>query len=250
MVRVAVYSILAILAIVSVIPQYVKEVKPNLINTYVFQANAFLNGKLSVGNADELDAYELSLFKGKKYVFLPPFPAVVLMPFVAIWGVKTHVTIIGLSLAIFSVFILKKIFEQLQIQEEKIPWLICAFVLGSAYWWCFHRSGAPWLTAHVVAVACILLAIHEALGKGRGFLTGMFLGMAILSRQLSVYSTIFLCCALWNGGVDKRTETNRKKILNIVLLFVGTGIWILLYLAFNWARFGSPFDTGYAHIPL
>jgi len=248
LVRIAVYSVLTILAIVTVIPRYVIEVRPNLINIYVFQANAFLHGKLSVGNADELGAYELSLFKGKKYVSLPPFPAVVLMPFVAIWGIKTHVTLIGLFLALFSGFILKKILKQLQTPKERIPWLICAFILGSPYWWCFHRSSAPWFTAQVVAVACVLLAVHEALGKGRGFLTGMYLGMAILSRQLSVYSMVFVCCALWTGGVEERIETNRKKILNVTLFLLGIGIWISLYLVFNWARFDNPLDTGYAYI--
>jgi hypothetical protein len=248
LIRIAVYSILTVLVIVTVIPQYLKEVKPGLINTYVFQADAFLHGKLAVGDADELGCYELSLFEGKKYVCLPPFPAVLLMPFVAIWGVKTHVTVIGLFLALFSAFILKKILEQLQIEKEKIPWLLCAFILGTAYWWCVHRSGAPWLTAQVIAIACILLAIHEALGKGRGFLTGTFLGMAMLSRQLSVYSAIFLCCALWNGGANGRITSNRKRAWNIGFFFLGAGIWILTYLAFNWARFGNPFDTGYAYI--
>jgi hypothetical protein len=249
LIRIVVYSILAILVIVTVIPQYIKEVGPEFTNPYLLQADAFLNGRLSVGDADELGGYELSLFKGKKYVFLPPFPAVLLMPFVAVLGVETtHVTLLGLSLAILSVFILKRIFEQLQIQKEKIPWLICAFILGSAYWWCFCRSSAQWLTAQVVAVACMLLAIHEALGKGRGFLAGMFLGMAILSRQLSLYSAIFLCCALWNRGGDGGVGANRRRIQNITLFFVGTGICISLYLAFNWARFGNPFDTGYSYI--
>jgi hypothetical protein len=146
------------------------------------------------------------------------------MPVVAIWGMNTHFTYLGLALALSTILILKRVLEQLQIDKEKIPWLICAFVVGSAYWWCIRRSGSPWLTAHIVAVTCVLLAIHEALGKGRGFIVGMFLGMAILSRQLSVYSTIFLCCALWHGGVNGTTASNRKRILNIALFFTGTGI--------------------------
>jgi len=250
MLRIVVYSILTIMVIVTTIPNYIERVREGFVSIHVLQADAFLHGRLSVGDAHELEAHELAVFEGKKYVHLPPFPAVVLMPFVAIWGMNTHFTYVGLSLALFAVVILKRILEQLQIDKEKIPWLICAFVAGSAYWWCIRRSGTPWLTAHVVAVICVLLAIHEALGKGRGFLTGMFLGMAILSRQLSVYSTIFLCCALWNGGLNGTIALNRKRTLNIILFFMGTGIWISLYLAFNWARFGSPFDTGYAYIPL
>ncbi|MHC4165851.1 MAG: glycosyltransferase family 39 protein [Planctomycetota bacterium] len=248
--RIAVYCILTVAVIVTAIPSYIKEVKPGFISIHVLQADAFLHGRLSVGNADELGAYELSVFEGKKYVCLPPFPSILLMPVVAIWGMNTHFTYLGLALALFSILILKRILEQLQIDKERIPWLICAFVVGSAYWWCIRRSGSPWLTAHIVAVTCVLLAIHEALGKGRGFIVGMFLGMAILSRQLSVYSTIFLCCALWHGGVNGTAAPNRKRILNVALFLTGTGIWISIYLAFNWARFGNPFDTGYAYIPL
>ena len=184
-VRVAIYVILTAMVVATTIPRYIREVRPNLISMYVLQADAFLRGELAVGDADELDAFELSVFEGKKYLCLPPFPAILLIPFVAIWGLKTHVTVIGLSLALFSVFILKRILEQLKIDKEKIPWLISAFALGTPYWWCFHGSSAPWLTAQVVAVTCMLLAIHEALGKGRGFITGMFLGWTSLGRKKS-----------------------------------------------------------------
>jgi hypothetical protein len=249
-VRFVVYSVLTAAVIVTAIPHYSKEVEPHLISTHVLQADAFIHGRLAVGDADELQGFELSVFEGKKYVCLPPFPAILLMPFVAIWGMQTHVSVIGLSLALFSVIILKRILQRLQIDEQKIPWLVSAFVLGTAYWWCVSRSSAPWLISQVVAVTCLLLAIHEAVGKGRGHLVGMFLGMAILSRQLSVYSAIFLLAVLWNGGVEGAIPGRRQRLTNLILFCVGAGIWVGLYLALNWARFGNPFDTGYAYIPL
>ena len=43
-----------------------------------------------------------------------------------------------------------------------------------------------------LAVTCLLLAVHEALGKARGLLVGLFLGAAILSRQMSIYASLFL----------------------------------------------------------
>ena len=77
-VRIAVYCILTIMVIVTATPSYIKEVKPGFISIHVLQADAFLHGKLSVGDADELGDYELSVFEDKKYVCLPPFPSILL----------------------------------------------------------------------------------------------------------------------------------------------------------------------------
>lgn len=118
--RIIVYTILVGFVIISIIPQFIKETKPNLLNFYLIQAQAFLNVKLSVANSSELNSYELCEFNGKRYVVQQPMPVIILMPFVAIFGVeKVHVSLIGFILTIFCIFILKIIFGQLQIEEKK-----------------------------------------------------------------------------------------------------------------------------------
>ena len=104
-----------------------------------------------------------------------------------------------------------------------------------------------WFFAHIVAVSGMFLAIDEALGKGRGLLVGLYLGTAFLSRQLSIYSFLFLAAAVWHNAAH---QTRKSKLVHLASLSAALGVCVLAYLVLNTVRFGSPFDTGYGHVRL
>ena len=93
----------------------------------------------------------------------------------------------------------------------------------------------------------MLLAIFEATINGRGITTGVFLGCAFLSRQLTIYSSIYLFAALL---LNPRNADGRAKIREAVGFVFPVCFCIAAYLMFNWARFDSMFDTGYSRIIL
>jgi hypothetical protein len=213
-------------------------------NLYAHQADAFLKGRFDI----QKDYYDVARYEGHLYVPFPPFPAVMLVPLVALFGVaSTKTVLVSIALSVLNAAVLTQILQRLRIEPRHIPWIVAAFLLGTGYWLCALYSRGVWFFAHIVSVTCLLLAISESLSKGRGTLVGFFLGMAFLSRQLTLYTIFFFCVALWE---NTRLATTKEKAINILMLLCLLGMCVIAYSAFNWARFGNPFDTGYEYIRL
>lgn len=211
-------------------------------NLYVYQAEAFLGGHLDI--PEKLP--DVATYKDRYYVPFPPFPAMLVLPIKEVFGV-VNTTLISLILTLVSVLAVKDILKKLNTDETASPWLLLAFFLGTGYWLAVIGSNGVWFFAHIVCVTFLLLSIREALGDGRGFLAGLFLGFAFLSRQLSIYSSMFIIAAL----LANHSNTTKKSKVWAMLSFVfALSTCILVYLAFNYFRFGSPFDTGYSYLDL
>jgi hypothetical protein len=213
-------------------------------NLYVHQAQAFLHRRLDINVA----LHDTAMRDGKYYVVFPPFPALLLVPCVALLGVAgTKTVLISVFISVLNVTLLVRILERLEVAPHHALWAAAAFFLGTAYWSSLRVSFGVWFFAHIVAVGCTLLAIDQALGRGSGVLTGLFLGMAFLTRQLAVYHAIFLAAALW---YNPRYADKRPRWTNWAGFAGAFGLCVCVYLAFNWLRFGDPLDTGYAYLPL
>jgi 4-amino-4-deoxy-L-arabinose transferase-like glycosyltransferase len=214
------------------------------VNLYVCQAKSFLEGRVDIQSS----LRDVAFYRDHLFSPFPPFPAVLLVPFVALFGtVYTKVTLVSALLSILNLFIFRRIMRHLDIEGNRAEWMAAAFFLGTAYWLSVLWSSGVWFFAHVVAVTCLLLAIDEALGKGRGYLVGLYLGLAFLSRALTLYGAVFLVAVLWTRSRDER---KRARMGNIFEFLVMLGICVAVYMTFNWIRFGDPFDTGYSHIVL
>jgi len=206
---------------------------------YALQARAFAVGKLGVGAEQHHDTVAVG---GMHHVVNPPFPSLVLLPFVVLLpqGVDRGLSIaISLFLKGVGCWALRCILRKLEIDERLSKWLCVGLLTGTGYWCCLAMAHAMWFFAHVVAITFLLLAIYEAMHRGRGLLVGLALGAAFLSRQMMVYSAVFLVALLW----ERRKESGRRA--QLALFCLGAGIMGAGYLWFNWARFGDPFDTGY-----
>jgi len=212
------------------------------LNLYVIQADAFLGGSISIPETE----FDVAVVGDNYYVAFPPAPAVLIMPLVAAFGASnSYLLPFCLVLSTANILLLNNIFRKLPTPPDSIPWLTAAFVLGTGYWLCVTLSDGIWFLAHVAAVTGLLLATSEAVGKRRGTIVGAGAGMAFLSRQLCVFAVIFLLVAMWRAD---RPRHDRVRQIAIAL-----GIMAVLsaaYLAFNWVRFGGPFNTGYEFLVL
>jgi len=210
-------------------------------NLYTHQAKAFLHGNINI--PDKL--FDMAVFEDKFYVVFPPFPAVLLIPFVALFGINIKVIFVALLLTALNVYILKRILIKLDIPPPILNWSLLAFFLGTAYWSCVSYSGWVYYFAHIVAVTCILLALNESFYRGRGYLIGLFLGLAFMSRQMSIYYMIFFMTLIYFNEDDKiRSKNNMWQLLSVF------GVFVLGYMVYNGIRFHSIMDTGYSYIPL
>ncbi len=141
-----------------------------------------LRGKLVTVSPDQIAQRET-----KTYVSFPPFPAVVMLPFVAIWGMATNDVLFNVLLAPLALALLFLLLRRLRARgdsersESDDLWLTFIFGVGSVYYFSSVR-GEIWYTAHIISVICVVLYASFALDARRPFLAGLALVCGFLSR--------------------------------------------------------------------
>ena len=224
------------------LPSFRNEYYPGE-NLYALQARAFCHGRLGLSEKH----YDTALVGGQYHLVNPPFPALVLLPFVAVLPQHTDkITSLAVALALTVVagYALRRILLKLAVADRTIPWACLGLFGGTGFWFCLQMSHAMWFFAHIVGITALLLAIQETLYKGRGVVAGFLLGAAFLSRQMMLYSVLFFAVALWQRDVQARQD-RRHAWLNLAGFAGVFGLAVGGYLWFNWVRFGNPLDPGY-----
>ncbi|MCC6747352.1 MAG: hypothetical protein IT371_06815 [Deltaproteobacteria bacterium] len=121
------------------------------------------------------------------YVSFPWFPAVLMMPFVALFGMGMNDVLFTVLLAAFNpvlVYFLLRRLAALGLSQRRLSedlWLVALFAFGTVHYF-VSVSGQVWFTAHVVGVgltACYAIAALE--GK-HPVLAGLCLGLGFVTR--------------------------------------------------------------------
>jgi hypothetical protein len=193
----------------------------------------------------------------KYYVSFPPFPSVVFMPFVAIWGLNVNDVLLSVVLAAFAPALLFLILRKLSARgdssrsEQDDLWLTLMFGLGTVY---FYTSvvGSVWYTAHVVVTVLTALFILASFEARYPFLAGLCLGAILLTRpHVSAWGIFFLWEA-WRARPRAADETLRwnDKIpwRKLVAVAVPVAVFAIAGGAFNWARFHSIGEFGHYYL--
>lgn len=210
---------------------------------HLHQARAFLAGRLDVPAAFG----DVVTFEGRHYIVFPPLPSLLITPAVYFLGDEARSTVLSLLLTILNVFVLRGVLRRLEVEPRLQRWLLAAFFLGTAYTTSLFQAYEFWHYAHIVAVTFLLVAVWEALGRGRGLLVGLCCGLAFLSRHLCIYAAIFLLALVWERS---RERPLWRRAANLAGFGAVLGASVGVYLYLNWLRFGDPLETGYRYMPL
>ena len=213
------------------------------VNLAVLLAEAFNNGTFYVDRY----YYDIAIFNGQYFVVFPPFPAILLMPFEVVFGAEAlNTVLVSVLLTCLNFYLFQKILSRLAIDGESQLWLLLAFFFGTGYWYTIISSHHINGFAHIVCTTTLFLLIGELLGKQRGWLLGLYLGLAFLCRQMTLFYGFFVLFAL----LDTHWRTVGKGIdFKKLAAFFGTGaVFLIGYLLYNYARFGNPLDSGYSYI--
>jgi hypothetical protein len=210
-------------------------------NNFVLLAQALLSGHAwIVWPGPYIDALPYS--DGHYYVVEAPLPAVLLMPFVAIFGTANQ-TWLSIALAGVAVGAAWELGERFGLPIAINAW-ICAFLLaGTDLLWC-AMLGDVWFIAHVSSVCFTMLALVELAGKRRGWVVGIWAACAFESRfamiaALPVYLYLLLGDRERPFALDPRW---RSRLLSLAAVLVPVaGLWLL----YNYARWGVWNDIGY-----
>lgn len=141
----------------------------NFYDHFVWQADAFLHGRYAIPypvpeNEHFQDVYPISTTEA--LLPFPPLPAVVLLPFVAVYGFDTDQELIAAVLAGLGVGLAFWMLGRLPIRLGVRVLVTVFFGAGTVFWWT-ASVGTTWYFAHVVAVDLVLIAVGLALGADR-----------------------------------------------------------------------------------
>jgi hypothetical protein len=157
-------------------------VHDSLYNHFVWQADAFLHGRAWFpypveAGADHpanwyfQDVYPLvdaaGFLTGQVLIPFPPLPAIVLMPFVAVFGLFTDQDAVAIGLGAVGVATAWWMLGGLRISLGTRVLVTILFATGTVWWWA-AAVGSTWYLAHLVAVPPAMLAVGVALRHDRG----------------------------------------------------------------------------------
>jgi hypothetical protein len=216
-----------------VVTAFVSQIRPTPYNNYVLLAQAFLHGRAWI---DWPGAYIDALqYAGRYYVIEAPLPAILLLPFTAIFGAQTNQTLLAVVLAAVSVGAAWELGERFGLRPSANAWIGAFLLAGTDLLWC-ATLGDVWFIAHVSAVAFTLLTLVELAGKRRGWLVALFAACAFESR----FSMVLALPAYAYLLLVPRRRTTELLPFTSVLMAVGA-LWVL----YNRVRWGTWSDIGY-----
>ncbi len=103
---------------------------------------------------------------GRGLLPFPPLPAVVLLPFVAIFGLATDSQLVGVVIGAINVGLAWRMTARLTTSRGAAFMATLFFAFGTVHWYASMLS-TTWFLAHVVAVTFVLLGITLALDAER-----------------------------------------------------------------------------------
>ncbi len=146
---------------------------------FVWQAAAWLEGQAAIrypvegiagvsGNAYFQDVLPIETSDGVPRGLLPfpPLPAVVLLPFVALWGLATDDQAIFTILAAVDIAICWWTLGRLPVRPAARTLGTVFLAFGTVFWFTAQLT-TTWYQAHIVAVGLTLLAVGIAVGSDR-----------------------------------------------------------------------------------
>jgi len=245
---------------------------------FVWQAAAFLEGQAAIrfpvegivgvsGNSLFQDVLPIATSDGVPRGLLPfpPLPAIVLLPFVALWGLATDDQAIFTILAAVDVAICWWALGRLAIRPAIRVGGTVFLAIGTVFWFTAQVT-TTWYQAHIVAIGLTLLAVGIAVGGDpeadgealpdmsrvfagarlrlavdrRQFIAGLLFGLACTARLTVVFGAPFF--ALVGSGGDWRRRSWSAGL--------GAALPIVALVLYNLATTGHVFHPAYDHLYL
>ncbi|APS00274.1 hypothetical protein [Pajaroellobacter abortibovis] len=250
-------------------------------NHYALLAEAWLQGRQDLPEGPPYYTFnnDFASYKGKTYISFPPFPAMLMLPFVKIAGDAESfkdgqliIWLAGLSTPLLFLVLekLSTMGHSLRSQKENI-FLCLLFAFGTVFFFTAVQ-GTVWFAAHVVSILLGAAYILCSLGAQRPFLAGLFLACGWMTRPTMLLtaplflveamraSTLPLSASVSSSDTPEKTKSflsipwNQIQIKKLVAVYFSFSIPLLFSFVvcgwMNYTRFGtlSPFAFGHEYL--
>ena len=226
---------------------------PRPDDQFILLASSFLHGKIYFITVPTY-LHDLTFYNGHWFVAAPPFPIILISPFVAIWGVNgfniNTFSVVLEALAAVTMYLILTRLAQLgwiKLSRSGAIWLTGLFTFGTVYWWLSVLGTAGFFSQDVTILFCAL-AFLAALKKYSPWISGICLMAAVMSRPnvfvlWPALAAIVIQLNLKDGKVNWKVIF-KWSVQSAIPVILGGGL--LLY--YNYLRFGNFFDFGYVTI--
>lgn len=200
---------------------------------------------------------------GRKYGYWAPLTPVLMVPFVALWGVDVSDVLINVLFATVNVGLFYWLLWRVdraglcRVDEACRVALTLVLAFGTAHFW-LACTAQVWFAVQIVTLTPLLAALLAACGP-RATLrscvwSGVFLGAAVLGRNIVILLALFFLLLLvwrWRRGFRGETPVpptaaHRWRLLAARLTAFGIPLAVAVGLqaAYNHARFGDVRESG------
>lgn len=271
-------SLLCAAVYVAMLGPRVTETSPN--NHYAHLANSFLHGQLHqlgdpAGTNDWacIDRETLApcpngvfhfddAARYRWYVSFPPFPAIVMLPAVAAFGVAMKdrlfwALVAGLGPG--ALYALLRHARGLGVSRRSAREdlaLTFLFAFGTVFFF-VAEQGTVWFAAHVTSVPLLCLFLGASLEARRPLVAGLTIGALFLTRPTTaLFGLFFVFEALRVAAGDTppgwmtyvRSIAWREALRKLAPFALGASVGLVAALAFNHARFSDPMVFGHEYL--
>jgi len=255
---------------------YLSTYTERFYDHFVWQAAAWLEGQPAIrfpvqatdaafGNAHFQDVLPILTTDGVARGLLPfpPLPAVLLLPFVAMWGLSTNDQVLFTVLAAVDVAICWWMLGCLDLRFAIRLATTLFFAFGTVFWYSAQLA-TTWYQAHIAALGLTLLACglamradpaaevdeadrsdvspfgrHRRLSVDRRqFVVGLLFGLACTARLTIVFAAPFFLLVGAGGGWWRRGWSAA----------LGAAVPLLLLVAYNVASSGHIVQPAYEYL--
>ncbi|MCL2223345.1 MAG: hypothetical protein FWB96_00075 [Defluviitaleaceae bacterium] len=216
----------------------------NWYNSYSRQAARWLEGYLHL--AEDIPWLEIARFQGRYYISFPPFPSVVMLPFVLAFGITTPDHVIALAVSLLSLVYAYKIANLLLANKAHAVFISLFLVLGTNY---LHIAlwGAVWYIAQNLAFLLTLMAFYYALtpNKKHSFISLFAMCAAMGCRPFNIF---YVPVVLWL--IFMREEGEFVPFAKKIFVYAAPAFVLgAFFMWLNFTRFGSIFEFGHNFLP-
>lgn len=190
------------------------------------------------------------------YSSFPPFPSVVMLPFVLVNGYQLNDTSFGVivgALAIALFYSLLRLLQEHEGSERTLGdnvGLSLLLAFGTVFFYSSLR-GEVWFGAQIMGVALTALYLRNSVRARRPVLAGLFWSMAVLTRTPLFFTGLFFVFEAVAPDKGERwqqfkqvfkNEKAKRALLQFGLAAAPLG---LIAAVMNHLRFGSPTEFGH-----
>lgn len=213
-----------------------------------YLADAFLHGQLNLRLLPPT-THDLVFYSGNYYLYWPPFPAVALMPFVAMFGVNFSDILFTILIGGLDIYLVGLLLSQvarksiLFLSDLQRSFLTLFFAFGTVFL-TLAPLGRVWFTSQLIGLLFVLLSFIFAISLSSTYgslLSGIALACALSTRNNLVFAGIWPAAYLiWKDWELAWLPRARNFLLFVIPIITA----VSLLAVYNGARFHSPFEVG------